>query len=297
MAYTGIQWAEINATTNDGIYQDITTTPGDVLQWSFAHRKRTIWANDPGKEDVMDLLIGGLAVPEGPFTTAADASWTFHSGTYTVPPLQTTTRLTFRAISTAGGAGSGNLVDNIQLYVIPNCENGDGDAYEDYHDLDSDNDGIPDNVEAQSTIDYLAPAGMFNSITGVDTNYAGGLSLIDTDGDGIYDYLDSDSDADGTLDRDENGITYSALDLGTDSDGDGLDDEFEGGTDPTNPLEFDYDVNDEIDNPQTDLPDFDADVLLGGDLDYRDLLDLPPVIAKVDFDGVDDYVHLASFSN
>ena len=83
------------------------------------------------------------------------------------------------------------------------------------------------------------------------------------------------------------------MDLGTDSDGDGLDDEFEGGTDPTNPLEFDYDVNDEIDNPQTDLPDFDADVLLGGDLDYRDLLDIVPVIAKVDFDGVDDYVHLA----
>ncbi|NNK80703.1 MAG: hypothetical protein HKO93_04325, partial [Flavobacteriales bacterium] len=30
--YSGAQWAEINATTNDGIYQDIPTTPGDTIQ-------------------------------------------------------------------------------------------------------------------------------------------------------------------------------------------------------------------------------------------------------------------------
>ena len=37
-AYSGSHWAEINATTNDGLYQDITTTPGTTLQWTFAHQ-------------------------------------------------------------------------------------------------------------------------------------------------------------------------------------------------------------------------------------------------------------------
>ena len=293
-AYSGVQWAEINATTNDGLYQDIITTPGDMLQWSFAHRKRLVHAGS-GAEDVMRLLIGppgGPLVGQGDFSTANDASWTFHSGTYTVPVGQTTTRLTFTALSTVSGSlSSGNFIDNVQFYVIPNCEDTDSDTIADYLDIDSDDDGIPDNVEAQSTLEYLAPTGLVNTLTGVYPNYTSGLTLIDTDSDGIYDFRDPDSDADGTPDIEENGMADIAG--ASDTDSDGLKDIFEtnGFSDAV------WDINEDIEDPAdlTILPDTDNDRYLGGDLDYRDLLDSNlPAIAKIDFDGIDDYIELTT---
>jgi len=38
-------------------------------------------------------------------------------------------------------------------------------------DIDADGDGIPDNVEAQDTIDYTIPNGLFD-INGLDTAYS-----------------------------------------------------------------------------------------------------------------------------
>ena len=70
----------------------------------------------------------------------------------------------------------------------------DGDGVANHLDLDSDNDGIPDNIEAQSTTGYIAPDGVVDA-DGVDTAYTGGLTPVNTDGaaDGA-DYLDIDSD-------------------------------------------------------------------------------------------------------
>ena len=98
----------------------------------------------------------------------------------------------------------------------------DGDGIKDYLDLDSDNDGIPDNIEAQTTAGYIAPSTLpitdidsdgladqyDNDITGVSGS--DGIIPVDTDGDGIPDYVDSDSDNDGYTDCEEgniNGIT------------------------------------------------------------------------------------------
>ena len=58
----------------------------------------------------------------------------------------------------------------------------------------------------------------------------------------------------------------------TDTDGDGLDNNFD--ADNVN-----YDVNDNINTPSSDLPDVDADVNTGGDVDYRD------DVTGVDSDG------------
>ena len=85
----------------------------------------------------------------------------------------------------------------------------DGDGISDSFDTDSDNDGIPDALEA---------------------NVVFGLP-VDTDGDGIPDYLDLDSDNDGLLDTVERTSDFDAdgvadyLDL--DSDNDGLPDTWE----------------------------------------------------------------------
>nr|WP_321232605.1 LamG-like jellyroll fold domain-containing protein [uncultured Psychroserpens sp.] len=167
----------------------------------------------------------------------------------------------------------------------------DDDGIPNYLDIDSDNDGIPDNVEAQSTAGYIQPSGTVNA-SGIDTNYASGITPQDSDGDGLYDHLDNDSDNDGILDITENGMANAIL--GTDTDNDGLDDVFE-----TNGInDIVYDVNEDIDNPSnlSILPDTDGDLVSGGDLDYRDLLDTnPPVQSHLDLDGLDDYLSTSGF--
>lgn len=148
----------------------------------------------------------------------------------------------------------------------------DGDGIPDYLDIDSDDDGVPDNVEAQTTSGYIPPSGTDANNNGVDDAYEDngniGIIPIDTDGDGIPDYVDDDSDDDGVPDRieahdyDQDGIPDVTF-TGSDKDNDGLDDGYEGDT------QIDDDVNDEIDDPQNNLPDTDSD----GESDYRDIDD------------------------
>lgn len=142
-------------------------------------------------------------------------------------------------------------------------------------DIDNDDDGIPDNIEAQPTSTYIAPSGTVNltgSYIGLWDNYGAGITPENTDGIDEPDYLDLDSDNDGLLDIQENGMANSILNNDLDNDA--------------------YDVNDEIDDPTnlSILPDTDGDLINGGDLDYRDDFDTYLENATIDFDGVDDYL-------
>ncbi|TAI46698.1 HYR domain-containing protein [Flagellimonas allohymeniacidonis] len=137
----------------------------------------------------------------------------------------------------------------------------DTDSILDYLDLDSDGDGIPDNVEGQTTIGYVAPAGVVNS-DGVDTSYPNGVTPTNTDGADNPDYLDTDSDNEGSDDTTEAGLTLA----NADADNDGLDDNIDTTSDYTDPAGT-------IDNPLTgvlQLPDIDSDASSGGDVDFRD---------------------------
>ncbi|OEK06498.1 LamG-like jellyroll fold domain-containing protein [Roseivirga misakiensis] len=148
----------------------------------------------------------------------------------------------------------------------------DGDGIYNQLDLDSDNDGIPDNIEAQTTLGYLAP-GVFTdaNVDGVNDVYAGGLSIENTDGTDEPDFLDLDSDNDGIFDIAESG---SGLTDTTPNDGqtdgavgtNGLDNTLDGGADDFT------DVNGSFDDSQSDnFTDSDGDVNGGGDVDYRDI--------------------------
>ncbi|WP_157804982.1 LamG-like jellyroll fold domain-containing protein [Confluentibacter lentus] len=114
-----------------------------------------------------------------------------------------------------GGNGNDLAIDDIEVRQTL-CDM-DGDGVADVFDLDSDNDGIPDVVEANTTAAGLSEGK--GHLTGIaswaDANGNGmldileSLSTIDTDGDGIPDYLDLDSDNDGLFDVDESGTFNS----------------------------------------------------------------------------------------
>jgi len=129
----------------------------------------------------------------------------------------------------------------------------DGDGVIDRLDQDADNDGIPDRIEMR----LPSPSGIDANNNGVDDAYEG-ATMRDTDGDGIADYLDTDSDNDGIPDAQE--ILLVAL-SGADSDGDGIDDAIDvdatGGTDAN---------GDGVDDSKLNLADTDGD----GIPDYRD---------------------------
>ena len=186
-AYEGNQFIELNANEVASVYQDIATVPGEVLEWSIAHRGRN-------QTDTADVSIG----PAGGTLTVVktmstdETAWVVYSGSYTIPAGQTTTRISFDSIAYSSSS-VGNLMDAFRLIRV--SLDSDNDGIPNRLDLDSDNDGIPDNVEAQSTDNYIDPVS--GGTVPVDSNglpsaYNGtGLTPPDLDGDGIPDYLDN----------------------------------------------------------------------------------------------------------
>ena len=86
----------------------------------------------------------------------------------------------------------------------------DNDSVIDSFDLDSDNDGIPDSIESKG-INYLPLSNIDDDLNGLDDIYDSNAISIDTDNDGVQDYLDLDSDNDGIFDLEETGNLGSYL--------------------------------------------------------------------------------------
>jgi hypothetical protein len=113
----------------------------------------------------------------------------------------------------------------------------------DYLDIDSDNDAITDNIEAQLGCSYILPAcgdtncdGLFSVYDNTSNNLRQGMSftLQNTDGSALPDYRDEDSDNDGSPDLIEatritaTGFTATATTGAiADVDGDGLADSYD----------------------------------------------------------------------
>jgi hypothetical protein len=122
-----------------------------------------------------------------------------------------------------------------------NLRNTDGIGNPDYLDIDSDDDGIPDNIEGQSTVGYRLPVttdadgdGLVNIYDNIVGFGGAGIFIYDHDGDGIPDYRDLDTDGDTQPDIVEgndfnlNGLRDDDVTLtGLDTDGDGLDNRFD----------------------------------------------------------------------
>ncbi len=165
---------------------------------------------------------------------------------------------------------------------IANKRDTDGDGKGDYIDIDADNDGIVDIIEAQSTIGYQAPLGIDTDSDGLDDRYDvnnSGTAIIpvNTDGADNPDYLDLDSDNDTLLDIKE-GYKPNKTPTGSDKDKDGLDDAFDADLGTTNTAGA-------TNGGQTAILSFPGSAVPGDDQDWRER-------SKVDTDkdGIPDLV-------
>ena len=132
----------------------------------------------------------------------------------------------------------------VSALPLLNLRNTDAIGNADYLDIDSDDDGIPDNIEGQTTVGYKMPTLIDFDGDGLVDTYetaasrlvfgGSGIFVYDHDADGTPDYRDLDSDADGLGDRVEgndfnlNGLPDDNVTLtGLDTDADGLDNRYD----------------------------------------------------------------------
>ncbi|MGA9639219.1 T9SS type B sorting domain-containing protein [Flavobacterium sp.] len=109
-----------------------------------------------------------------------------------------------------------------KIYAVCVPIDSDGDGKPDQRDTDSDDDGILDTIEAQNNSPIIISPGDPVDANGIYIAFGTGLTPVDTDGDGIPDYLDTDSDGDGVSDSDESGTNALANSINPDADGDGI---------------------------------------------------------------------------
>ncbi len=256
--------------------QTVTTVPGKTYRFSFW------WGEDVGHKagepivftlKVIDKINNKMLsnetlheVAEGRDTSkyAGPNKWYNYEAFFVATSSET--KLDFSATPPAGNLSAGADIDMVSVKEVADH---DEDGVPDFLDLDSDNDGIPDNVEAQTTQDYIVPNGVEDD-RGVDTAYPTGLTPVDTDGDNISDFIDTDSDNDGTLDIDESGLDNHSGDIGEN----GLYNSLELSDDYNNTQGMAYDKTESI----FKLKDSDNDTQANGsnaapmgvDFDYRD---------------------------
>lgn len=274
--YEGNQLVELNANYASTLYQDVTTTFGDVYIYAFSHRGRS-------GIDTMKFSLSGIevrTVSDGP------SGWGRYGGVITI--VDGVTSFQFEAVASACGGSCGNLLDAISF--TPACDlDTDADGIPDALDIDEDNDGVPDALDVCPGLDD---------------------AVSDPDGDLICGTLDvcpldpyNDADADGVCgDVDLCAGFNDADDLDADGQPDGCD------TDRDGDGWFEWEDCDEDDAAvgpaETYYPDFDGDgygnsavpfltcapgvmfVLVGGDCDNSDP-NVNPGIVETCFDAWD----------
>ena len=234
----GSQYAELNANQASTLYQTFCLNgTGATINWSVKHRGRA--GVDVAAVKFGATIAAAQASTAVQNMSDGNTAWGSYSGTYNVPAGVTSFVIAFQAVSTSSGNQTiGNFIDDVQLTITQACLDTDGDGIIDSLDIDSDNDGCPDAIEGSENVFpsqlnagrsiNIANTGGVGSTPGVNLGVpnlvnSGGAADIggtvgqgigvskdstrsqcldtrDTDGDGIANWQDLDSDNDGILD-------------------------------------------------------------------------------------------------
>jgi hypothetical protein len=108
-ASEGSQFVELDAQSQDTLWQEVALPPGQLVYWSFLHRGRN------GVERV-EVSIGppDATVSQGRFASPSDA-WYLHSGLYRVGADEVVTRI---ELASRTGFAEGNLIDAVVLAPV-----------------------------------------------------------------------------------------------------------------------------------------------------------------------------------
>ena len=155
--------------------------------------------------------------------------------------------------------------------------------------LDSDNDGVADNIDVDDDNDGILDI--------IEEEYALDQTSLDSDGDGIVDRLDIDADNDGIVDNVEwqstiaEGGEYDYIfPLGTDSNGDGWDDAYDPASNGITyePWDMDLDGTPDYLDTNTDNEGEDDNVEGWDEFPNDSIADVSYIGSDADKDGLDD---------
>jgi hypothetical protein len=105
----GAQFAELNASSQDRLWQDVSLPAGQLMYWSFLHRGRI------GIESV-EVLIGPPGATRSQSIVAAPTDeWREQRGLYRVGQRETMTRF---MLASRTGTTEGNLVDAVTFAPV-----------------------------------------------------------------------------------------------------------------------------------------------------------------------------------
>ncbi|ADV49676.1 Thrombospondin type 3 repeat-containing protein [Cellulophaga algicola DSM 14237] len=216
------QW---NGTGTASFYQTINVSSGSENSITFDVGANTSYNN----QVVLNVLIDGatvlsetsnqIAVTNGGQSQNGNATLNMVSRTIVFTPTSSTIVLRFNGVSTSGNHDM-MYIDNVILTT--GCSDFDNDGVLNIHDLDSDNDGIYDTVEAGHNqthsngvlIGDVGTDGIPNSVQSSPNNGTVNYTVLNSENEGNKDFIDLDSDGDGCNDVIESGFTQNSTKSG-----------------------------------------------------------------------------------
>ena len=200
----------IEFTQNSGIPHTITN--GETFILSIGPNTKNITLIDPDNILLVDTDFDDIFEDGVNNFSASEVRFRFNPTPNGTTPFKllanSVNQLNFNHIlnnNTDNSTFNGNII--LTCFGIDRDNDGIVDAF----DADSDNDGITDIIEAQGIGVVLS--GVDTNLDGLDDVFTSPITPIDSDNDGILDYLDLDSDNDGVYDLFEAGHTQLDSDL------------------------------------------------------------------------------------
>ncbi|MFY9241679.1 MAG: IgGFc-binding protein, partial [Polaribacter sp.] len=193
---------------------DHVISEGEFFIIKTAPNTKNITLLDPDDQLLIDSNFDGVFEDNVTQISASEIHFKYKANTTGVASTfqflaNQVTQIDFKHQQTAISNAS-TFSGNIELTCF--SLDSDGDGIENMFDVDSDNDGIPDISEASSPKITLLNSDA--DLDGLDDAFTGITINIDTDNDGIPNYLDLDSDNDGIFDLVE--ANHSGIDANND---------------------------------------------------------------------------------